>query len=96
MFSLHIQTLAEQDIIDIWRYSFENWGERQADRYHDQLTAAFRLIAENPEIGVRCNEVRPGYRKFPANRHLILYRISDATIHIIRVLGADMDYEAQL
>ncbi len=96
MLRLHIQSLAEQDIIDIWLYSFENWGEQQADRYHDKLTAAFKLIAANPEIGVSCDEVRQGYRKFPANRHMIVYRIDDATIHIIRVLGADMDYISRL
>jgi toxin ParE1/3/4 len=95
MLRVRIQTLAEEDIVDIWRYSFENWGEEQADRYHDRLAEAFRLIAENPGIGVRCDEVREGYRKYIIERHLVMYQVDGQTIHIIRVLGTDMDYRAQ-
>ena len=28
---------AEADLIEIWMYSFENWGEVQADRYFAAL-----------------------------------------------------------
>jgi toxin ParE1/3/4 len=42
---IHKQVLAEQDIIDIWLYSFENWGQAQADKYLDELDSAFSLIS---------------------------------------------------
>jgi len=91
---IHKQALAEQDIIDIWLYSFENWGRTQADKYHDQLDNAFLLIAENPSIGVACDFVREGYRKYCVNRHLVMYRFSKTTLQIVRVLGEVIDYKA--
>ena len=95
MLKIHKQALAEKDLINIWLYSYENWGEPQADKYHDQLDAAFTLIAENPAIGAACDDVREGYRKYTVNRHLIMYRTSKTTLYIIRVLGEEMDYKAQ-
>lgn len=92
MLAVHAQALAEQDLIDIWLYTFAQWGEAQADKYHNQLSAAFTLIAENPDIGSACDEIRENYRKFHVNRHLIMYRVNQKTLHIIRVLGDDMNY----
>ena len=96
MLKTHKQALANQDLIDIWLYTFNNWGERQADKYHDELEKAFILLAENPKIGISCDKVRPGYLKFHSNKHLIMYRINGDTLHIIRVIGDDMDYESHL
>jgi plasmid stabilization system protein ParE len=31
MLEIFKQTLAEEDLIDIWFYSFEQWGAAQAD-----------------------------------------------------------------
>ena len=33
MHKIHIQNLAEEDLIDIWVYTFKNWGEDKADSY---------------------------------------------------------------
>lgn len=96
MLKIHKQALAEQDLIDIWLYSFNNWGEHQADKYHSELEKAFILLTENPKIGTSCNEIRQGYQKFHSNKHLIMYRINKNTLHIIRVLGDDMAYEIHL
>ena len=95
MLKIHKQVLAEQDIIDIWLYSFENWGRAQADNYLDELDNTFSLIAKNPSIGVVCDSVREGYRKYHVNRNLVMYRLSKSTVHIIRVLGEEMDYETR-
>ena len=27
------QALAEQDLVEIWLYTFNEWGEKQADKY---------------------------------------------------------------
>lgn len=96
MLNIEKQALAEKDLIDIWLYSFENWGVAQADKYHDHLTEAFSAIALNPSIGTNCDDVREGYRKYRSNRHFIFYKISNDTIHIIRVLGEEMNYDKHL
>ncbi len=96
MLKIHKQGLAEKDLINIWLYSFENWGEAQADKYHDQLIEAFSTIALNPSIGTDCNDVRQDYRKYQINRHIIFYRVINDIVHIIRVLGEKMDYNQHL
>lgn len=91
MLKIHQQVRAEQDLLDIWLYSFENWDEVQADRYLDRLGEAFSLIADNSSIGKVCDGIRPGYRKFHIEHHVIFYKVKDNAVHIIRVLGAAMD-----
>lgn len=46
------QSLAEQDLIDIWLYSWQYWGEQQADDYLDALEKVFHLLAEQPKLGL--------------------------------------------
>ena len=91
MHRIHKQLQAEQDLIEIWMYSCENWGVNQADIYLDQLDQAFQSIASNSEIGFKIDYIRSGYFKYPAKEHLIFYTIQKSTIHIIRVLGNEMD-----
>ena len=42
---------AESDLEAIWSYSFEHWGEQQADRYVDVLTETFKALAQYPKNG---------------------------------------------
>ena len=58
MRKIHTQALAKKDLKNIWLYSFNNWGEVQANTYFDELNAAFALIAENPEMGFACDSIR--------------------------------------
>jgi len=37
---VHKRALAEQDLIDVWRYSYERWGAAHADAYLDQFDVA--------------------------------------------------------
>jgi toxin ParE1/3/4 len=43
---------AEEDVAAIYRYSFKNFGEAQADTYHDGLTGCFHLLVDTPLIGL--------------------------------------------
>jgi toxin ParE1/3/4 len=50
MRKIHVQALAKQDLKEIWLYSYNQWGEQQADKYFDELDYGIALIADNPEI----------------------------------------------
>lgn len=43
---------ADRDLDEIYLFSFEAFGEGQADAYMDALGAAFVRLAEMPELGV--------------------------------------------
>lgn len=90
MFKIHQQVKARSDIKKIWKYSYDNFGVDQADKYFDELDSGMKTILENPLIGVSCDYIRSGYRQFKVNEHYIFYRISTKTIHIVRVLHDSM------
>ena len=46
-----IRPAARNDIKKIWRYTYKNWGEQQADTYTNLLGQAIDEIPENPDIG---------------------------------------------
>ncbi len=83
---------AKQDLISIWLYSFENFGINQADKYLDEIATSLNNIASNPEIGVNCEGIRKGYKKYQINEHIVFYKVINSTIQVVRVLGNDMDY----
>jgi toxin ParE1/3/4 len=88
---IHKHALAESDLIGIWQYSFERWSADQADRYLDELDAGIQQLARNPELGARRDYAREGYRILLVNSHAIYYTVMPSTIHVIRVLHAQMD-----
>lgn len=88
---------AISDLMDIGRYTENNWGITQRNVYLQQIDDCFTLLSHNPNLGVKCNFIRTGYRKFPQGSHLIFYRISsDKIVEIIRVLHKSMDVESYL
>ncbi len=88
---IRIRPRARQDLKAIWRYTFERWGEAQADLYLQQLGTGIQSLREFPEIGEPCDQIREGYRKLQVNRHLIFYRRSEERVEIVRVLHQAMD-----
>ena len=87
---------AQEDLSEIWDYSAERWGFDQADSYLRLLQRAIEAVAADPRRGTSCEEVRPGYREYPAGSHMLLYRQSQAGIDIVRVLHGRMDFERHL
>lgn len=88
---IHRLARAEEDLTEIWRYSFETWGEAQADRYYDALVQGIDLLAKNPDIGTTCDDIRAGYRRFKIERHVIFYKVTSEILTIVRVLHERMD-----
>ena len=79
-----------QDLKDIWLYSFERWGEKQADQYYDAIIKGIDLIAHYPKIGVKCDEIKKDFRYFKIKEYEVYYKITDTKLVIIRVLHESM------
>ncbi|MGH1456151.1 MAG: type II toxin-antitoxin system RelE/ParE family toxin [Alphaproteobacteria bacterium] len=89
--------LAEQDLLNIWLYSFERWSLEHADRYLDEIELGLITLSSNAEIGIASDDIKHGYRRFHVNHHFIWYKIvSDEVVYIVRVLGEDMDYRTHI
>ncbi|MFT5994050.1 MAG: toxin ParE1/3/4 [Bradymonadia bacterium] len=80
---------AERDLLEIWDYafSFQESVER-ADGLLRELEEAMRVLAANPSIGSRRSALGPGILTFAKRRYLIVYRVSDSGVDIVRITGA--------
>jgi toxin ParE1/3/4 len=95
MVNFQLTELAKQDLRSIGRYTQTTWGRAQRNTYLAKIDAAFQLLAMEPQLGKSCDDLRPGYRKYPVGKHLIFYRQSPDRLEIIRVLHHRMDIEAR-
>jgi toxin ParE1/3/4 len=86
--------LALTDLRSIGSYTQATWGREQRNRYLTKLDECFHLLAQKPQQGRNCDDIRVGYRKYSIGRHLIFYREAQAGIEIIRVLHNSMDYRS--
>ena len=90
-----ISRAARQDLLRIGRFTERRWGKAKRNHYLGQLDEAFALIGKNDSIGNICDEIYPGYRKFPEGSHVIYYRVTDM-VEIIRILHERMDPDLYL
>ncbi|THB65831.1 MAG: type II toxin-antitoxin system RelE/ParE family toxin [Desulfovibrio sp.] len=81
---------ARQDLVDIWRHIAEHDPDA-ADALLDSLDAKCALLATHPLLGPARDDIRSGLRYFPIREYVILYRVQETTIEIVRVLHAKRD-----
>lgn len=92
-----ISEKANEDIENIWLFTFENWSLEQADRYYNLIMDEIEFIAENFESGTSKEHIRKGNRSTKVKSHIIFYKKSSKNIiEIIRVLHQNMDIENRL
>ena len=88
---------AKSDLKDIALFTERRWGRKQRNVYLRQFDTTLGRLAENPELGKTCDEIRPGYRKFPQTSHVIFYqKMNNQPLLIIRILHKSMDVNSIL
>jgi len=90
--------LAHQRLLEIWQYSFESWGENQADSYVTGILEFAESLAEKPRAGrlvggsgfdgIYCARYRHHY--------LFFRRLSGGDIGVLSILHERMDLPARL
>ena len=97
MSNYHLTNEAVQDLSNIWLYTVDTWSEEQADKYYEMLLTTCSNIAGNPNVGKNYNKITKDLFGFPANRHIIFYRIiSQSQIEITRILHEQMDLKNRI
>ena len=91
MRALVISERAEADLREIWRWSYDQFGEAQADRYLDELDDGLQKCGAGPEDGKQRDAVRPGYWSKLVRKHVVFYTFTDDEVLIQRVLHGSMD-----
>lgn len=84
---------ADEDLQDVYLYSEDNWGERQARRYLTGLYDVFERLGAEPAIGRLRGELGEAIRSFRQGEHLVFFMEWEDEIAILRVLHGRMDIE---
>jgi toxin ParE1/3/4 len=48
-------------------------------------------LAQSPQTAPTCEHIRPDYRRWGVERHMIYFRVTDYGIAVVRVLHDRMD-----
>ena len=88
---------AVEDLAAIWEYTYDTWSERQADKYHEMLTASFQEILEHPDLGKKYPEIDTSVMGLPVGKHIVFYRMAHSSdIEVIRILHQRMDLKSRM
>lgn len=87
---------ARNDLIDIWLYGCELWGETNADSYLDEINDAVESLATNSLRYSQHPNSSPSFRLMPIRNHMIAYEVEEHLLVILRVLHKNMDTEFQI
>lgn len=98
MMKYKISNEVQNDLENIWLYTFETWSAVQADRYYNLIFDEIEFIVENPNSGKDYSHVRKGYFLSKVKSHFIFYKINieENTVEIIRILHQQMDIKSRL
>ncbi|MCY3796806.1 MAG: type II toxin-antitoxin system RelE/ParE family toxin [Chloroflexi bacterium] len=79
---------ARNDLADIRRYTFDQFGEDQVDAYLSKLAEGIKRVRDMPGIGRRHNEIPNDLLLVKLEQHYLIYQHVDDQIYIVRILFA--------
>lgn len=92
----HLTRKAYEDLKSIAIYTEETLGKSQRTLYLKMMDEAFHELTNQPNIGVKIDDIRKGYFKYKIGKHLIFYRKIKRDIEVVRILHQKMDVESIL
>lgn len=78
-----LSAAARASLEDIYKYTFINFGEAQADKYLSELEYVFEMLCDYPKIG---RPITSRTRQFVHGKHIILYNVKSAGVVITKVV----------
>ena len=83
-----ISNKAKEDLVNIASYKKQGRDRALIKQFDD----TFHLLADIPLAGTPCDEIKPGYLKYPQGKHVIFYtKAEDTNISVIRILHTSID-----
>ncbi len=95
MAAYRLTSSAQEDLIGIWLYTLETWGEQQADRYQDELHGCFERLAS----GMGYAKPLPGMdgvKSHHCRHHYVFFLERPEEIIILAVFHERMDLMRRL
>ena len=85
---------AHEDLFEIWDYIAQD-NVDAADTFAGRIHETYELLAEQPEMGRKREELAPRLRSFPVESYVIYYRplSGGEGIVVVRVLHGAQDVQ---
>lgn len=87
MANYKLRESAKEDLIRIYLYGVEQFGEKQAEKYYNKLFDHFDKIALSPFSFESVNHIKEGYHRSVCGVDSMYYRIEKDYIDIIAIIG---------
>ena len=84
-YSTALSEKAQSDIINIYLY-IEQRNPVAAEAITDKLRVATETLREQPRMGALRTDIGKGIRHLVVGNYLILYRVEDETVQVLRYL----------
>lgn len=91
MTSVIFSQRARADLVDIWAWIARASGEALADDIIDRIASRISALGDHPQLGPARPEIADSARSLVCERWLVLYRIEDRAVHVVRVIDAARD-----
>lgn len=85
MIAIRKSARAEEDIYEAWRYTALD-NRAAADRFLDAIERRIDLLTRHPFSGSPREDLAPGIRHLVSGSYLILYRIEEDGVRIVRIM----------
>lgn len=87
--SVIYSTQFKLDLIDVYKYGIETFGKAQAEKYLNNIYSLVDRLDDSYDIYPECRHLPAKYRIYRwiiLDSHLIIYRITNKEIHVLRIL----------
>ena len=92
---LELSDEAYDDLINIQNYTYGQYGETMWHEYGTDLDKGMAHILEHPFSGHIRNDLPDGYQALVVREHVMIYRMEDKTIYLVRILHGKMNFTFQ-
>ncbi|WP_137170102.1 type II toxin-antitoxin system RelE/ParE family toxin [Marinomonas sp. FW-1] len=79
--------MAQTHLQKIKSYTVHNFSEAQRQNYKHTLLTGFQMLADNPDLSRRCDEVYPNGFYFPVGKHSAYFTKEGGFILVVTVLA---------
>ena len=83
--------LSKVHLKQIWTYTCNIWGEKQALKYTSSIKGALTYLVDNPDCGKSRDEINNSLKSYRVEHHYIYYFIESDQIKIVGILHERME-----
>jgi toxin ParE1/3/4 len=84
---------AEVDLLETGSY-LSQYSQEASDKFLEEIMETCELLAAQPGMGRKRDDLRLGLRSFGVKDYLVFYRVSGDELEVVRVVSGRRDLEA--